>query len=102
MIKNGKIVHKAWFSRVDEFDIVDKFPDGYIVWCIGRDNFPYKGYIPLAKPTDIPYNIDLKTLNALKMDERLADDILSLAHRQEVNSLNFEDIILSMSSKYNL
>ena len=37
-------------QRTDKFKIVDTFPLGYIVWPIGRENFPFPGYIPLAKP----------------------------------------------------
>ena len=37
-------------QRTDKFKIVDTFPHGYIVWPIGRENFPFPGYIPLAKP----------------------------------------------------
>lgn len=39
------------YNRKDVFEIVEKFPNGYVIWNIGRRNFPFKGYIPLAKPT---------------------------------------------------
>lgn len=103
MIQDGKIIHKTWFRRTDVFEIVNEFPNGYIVWCIGRDNFPYEGYIPLAKSTSVPYHIDLMQLKALKLeDDRLANDVISLAHRQEVNCLNFDEIITCLKRMYNI
>lgn len=45
-----KIINKTWWGRVDEYEVVDTFPRGYEVWPIGRENFPYEGYIPLVKP----------------------------------------------------
>lgn len=45
----GKIIDET-LDRVDIFDIVRNFPEGYIVWNIGRHNFQHPRYIPLAKP----------------------------------------------------
>lgn len=100
MIKDGKIISKSFFGRTDVFEIVNEFPGGYVVWNIGRHNFPYEGYIPLAKPTEVPYNIDLRTLKALKLEDNLSNSIISAAHRQEINSLNFEEIVSSLSRMY--
>lgn len=47
------------YNRKDIFEIVDEYPHGYIVWPIGRRNFPFTGYVPLAKPTDEPYHLIL-------------------------------------------
>lgn len=70
VIENGHIVHHSRLcGRTDRYRIVDHFPPGYIVWNIGRDNFPFEGYVPLARETDIPHHIDLKTLRALKVND---------------------------------
>lgn len=45
-----KLVLSDFWGHVDEFEIVNEFPAGYQVWNIGRENFPFEGYIPLAKP----------------------------------------------------
>lgn len=55
------------YNRKDIFEIVDEYPHGYIVWPIGRRNFPFTGYVPLAKPTDEPYHIDINTLKATRL-----------------------------------
>ena len=82
------------YNRKDIFLIVDEFPCGYVVWNIGRGNFPFKGYIPLAKPTNTPYNIDLHSLKAIKVvDDDLADSILKDAGRRKIDKDEFQRII---------
>lgn len=66
------------------FEIVKEFPRDYIVWNIGRHNFPFPEYVPLAKPSDIPFHIDLFSLKAIHMDEVLADYILREAHHRKI------------------
>ena len=78
------------------FEIVKEFPIDYIVWNIGRHNFPFPEYVPLAKPSDIPFHIDLFSLKAIHMDEVLADYILREAHKREIGKDQFLDIF----SKY--
>jgi len=54
----------------DVFEIVDEFPQGYVVWNIGRANFPHPGYIPVARPDYcIPYRINRKYLKAVKCSD---------------------------------
>ena len=60
-----KIINKEWY-RTDEFEIVDEWPDGYFIWNIGRENFPYPEYIPLAKSGNLPHHVDLSSLKAFK------------------------------------
>ena len=48
------------------FEVVDKIPNGYIIWNIG-DNM-IDGYIPLAKPAG-PYEIDPWSLRAIKIED---------------------------------
>lgn len=100
MIQDDKIIHKTRFGRTDVFEIVDKFPNGYVVWPIGRANFPYEGFIPLARPTDVPYHIDMNSLKALRVDEPIASDILKEVHYREVNSMTFDDVVSSLMSFY--
>lgn len=85
------------YNRKDVFEIIDEFPHGYVVWNIGRRNFPFKGYIPLAKPTNVPYNIDLHSLKAIKTGDDLADYILKEAGRREINKDEFQRIISSLT-----
>ena len=63
----NKIIDKKWF-RVDEFEIVDEWPDGYFIWNIGRENFMYPEYIPLAKKGNLPYQVDITCLKAFKCE----------------------------------
>ena len=93
MVQDGKIIkNKISHRRTDVFEIVDHFPEVYIVWPIGRRNFPYEGYIPLGKPIGETFCIDLGSLKALKVHEGLADFLLYQAVLQAnptiVNSSN--------------
>lgn len=101
MIQDGKIVQKTWFGRVDKYEIINSFPNGYVVWNIGRHNFPYKGYIPLARFTDIPYNVDSNRLKTIKVGEPLASHIIKEAELYEINSLNYEDVVRNLITRNN-
>ena len=101
MIQDDKIIHKTRFGRTDVFEIVNKFPNGNVVWPIGRANFPYEGFIPLARPTDVPYHIDMNSLKALRVDEPIASDILKEASLYEINSLNYEDVVRNLIARNN-
>jgi len=70
------ITHNA-HGRVDKFEIVDNWQDGYYVWPIGRHNFPFECWLPLCKDgrNEEPWqcNIDLTSLKAIKVrDEATA------------------------------
>ena len=84
-------------GRLDTFKIVDKFPNGYIVWNIGRANFPFIGYVPLAKPDpELPYHICTDSLRAIKCDsEETAHNILRQEGRYEVNKEKFLKLLTS-------
>lgn len=75
-----KLINKHWY-RTDEYEPVEQFPDRYIVWNIGRANFPFENYIPLAKPDPAnKYHVRLTDLKALKCEsEGLALFILHKA-----------------------
>lgn len=87
--------HKC-YGRLDEFEVVGVFPDGYVVWNIGRRNFPFEGYIPLTrliwnKELEGNFNIDLSSLKAIKVkDEETALRIMKLAMTgQDINASKF-------------
>lgn len=80
----------------DEFEIVSEFPNGYIVWNIGRQNFPFPGYIPLAKPSDQPFYIKRDKLKTIRVDEDLADAILKEASSERIGQIDkfmFEELL---------
>ncbi len=78
------------YGRTDTFEIFNDFPAGYIVWNIGRGNFPFEGFVPIAKPASEPYHIDLGHLGAWKVkDEATAMKIIEAAHYVEINSYNY-------------
>lgn len=54
-------------GRIDRFEIVNEFPEGYQIWHIGRENFPHEGYLPLAV-VDGNYHVDLSTLRCIKVE----------------------------------
>ena len=81
-------------QRTDKFKIVDTFPNGYIVWPIGRENFPFPGYIPLAKPhREKKYYIDPESLAALRCEK--SDAILRLASQTTIT----REIFLKMTNE---
>lgn len=89
------------FGRTDVFQIVDKFPEGYIIWNIGRHNFEHECYIPLAQRVSNNkkeleyYHIKTDSLKALKVEsEELALYLMKYAHKVDsVNSTNFDKIV---------
>ena len=78
------------YGRRDVFEVVEKYPAGYIVWPIGRHNFQHPGYIPLAKTVGGGFNIDRNSLKAIKVDEEVANAILQEAIRRGVDKEKFE------------
>ena len=82
------------------FEVVETFPSGYKVWNIGRRNFNFECYIPLAKPQPTEHTfqkcIDPETLKAIKVaDEETALKILDLASCEEIDKNRFEELINS-------
>lgn len=62
-----KFVDPTPWGRVDEYEITDEFPAGYIVWNIGRANFKHEGFIPLVKPDPhFEFGVLVKDMKALK------------------------------------
>lgn len=82
-------------EREDVFEVVNTFPRDYIVWNIGRQNFPHPCYIPLARLTDNdPYHVQLDCLKALKVkEESLALYVMKRAEKGTVNSVNYISVV---------
>lgn len=88
----NKITHIDYWGQTRVFEIVDDFPDGYQVWNIGRQNFPYARYIPLCE-TNGNHRINPDTLKALKLPtEKQAAAILNAAGWHTVNKKNYQNI----------
>ena len=91
--KNGvKYITTEDYHNKHTFEVVNKFPNGYVVWAIGVENSPAEGYLPLARPTNIPYNIDTHTLKTLFVGKELHEKLMKRVHKEQIDCLNFEDI----------
>ena len=91
-----KIIDKQTGCPAYEFEIVKGWPwGGYTVWNIGRANFQYPGYIPLAQEGDLPYHINPDTLKALYVgDEALCLSILRYASKHGVSEKKYAELAL--------
>lgn len=79
-----KFVDDNGWGTIHTFEIVTEFPHGYIIWNIGRRNFPHEGYIPLCVADENCY-VDLDTLKALKVaNEDFALVLLKEAGRHSI------------------
>ncbi len=81
------IEDKNPWGRVDRFEVVDEWPIGYVVWNIGREYFPYKGYLPLCR-VDADYMVDLATLKALNVCDE--DVCLKVLKDAGLNTVDYE------------
>lgn len=81
------------FGRKDVFEIVEEYPEGYIVWPIGRHNFQHPGYLPLAKIVGDGFHIDRNSLKAIRVDEDIANTILQEAIIRGVDKEKFKRMI---------
>lgn len=87
------VKYSGWSQREDRFQVVEQFPINYVIWNIGRENFPFGGYIPLAKMVD-GCRVDLRSLKALKVkDEKTALMLLKQAGRKSVNFDRFNELM---------
>lgn len=74
---------------VHSFEVVNDFPDKFVVWNIGRENFPVLGYIPLCKLFN-GYNVDVTQLKALFVgSEQRAKKIAQLAGKHQFKKKDF-------------
>lgn len=92
-----KYITDECYGRKDIFEVVDEYPNGYVVWAIGRHNFQHPGYVPLAKEIKGTYNVDTTSLKTIKVDERVALIILREAVRKGVDEKRFKKIIKQYS-----
>ena len=65
---------------------ISEVPYGYVVWNIGRHNFPLRGYIPMCRPNrahEDDYSIDITSLCAVPcQSEEQALEILKKSTRE--------------------
>lgn len=89
--KGQTIILSDDYGKDDVFRVetdINKLPLGYVVWNIGRHNFPIESYIPVCRAEE--FTIDTKTLVALKVpSETVAQDILNKSIR---NTMTIEDV----------
>lgn len=78
------------------FEIVEEFPQGYILWLVSK-NYPDVGYIALAKPSNVPYNIIQDDLKCIFVGEEMREKLHSYCHNgNEVNATNFKSVYNSL------
>lgn len=86
------LINESYFGRVDFFEEVKEFPEGYQIWSIGRHNFKHEGYIPLCE-ADNDFRVNMRTLKTLNVgDEQLALLLLKKAIKSEVDKTAFNKI----------
>ena len=96
LIKDGKQIdkkeHLCSVTRTDKFEVVQDFIKGIVVWNVGRENFNFKGYIPLVNVDD-NYNV-VGTKYALKVDsEELALYLLREANFGTIDRDKFNELV---------
>lgn len=71
---------------------ISEVPLGYVVWNIGRHNFPLRGYIPMCrlnKAHEDDYSIDTTSLCAVPcQSEEQALEIMKKATREGAKSVS--------------
>lgn len=89
--KGQTIVLSDNYGKNDVFRVetdINKLPLGYVVWNIGRHNFPIESYIPVCRVDG--FNVDTNTLVAFKVpSETVAQDILD---RSIQKTMTVEDV----------
>lgn len=98
--KDGKkyIEVKSEFTKTRVFEIVNKFPQGYILWNVPFD-YPDNGYIALARPSNIPYNVKTDDLKCMYVGEEMHEKIYNYSqrHNEDISCLNYDEIINYLS-----
>lgn len=87
-------INNGW-GETYTFEIVDQLPNDnhYVVWNIGRNNFPFKKFIPLCT-CGKNYHVNLESLKAFKCpSEEKALEIIEKAKRGTVNTIQVKEII---------
>ena len=96
LIKDGKQIdknkHFSSITRTDKFEVVQDFIKGTVIWNVGRENFNFKGYIPLVNVDD-NYNV-VGTKYALKVgSEELALYLLREASFGTIDQDKFNELV---------
>ena len=96
LIKDGKQIDKNEYvcgiDRTDNFEVLTEFTKGLQVWNVGRENFNFKGYIPLVNGDD-NYNV-VGTKYALTVDsEELALYLLREAGFGTIDRDKFNELV---------
>ena len=88
---NGKnYIECKNYYYTDKFEVVNKFPQGYIIWLVG--DYPKLGYLALAKPKDSTHIIR-KDLKCIYVGEVLHKKINKLCHNgKKIDFVNFDEV----------
>ena len=84
---NMKQIQHTAYGRTDTFSIqnIEDVSSDYQVWNIGRHNFPFPTYVPMAKCHG--YNVDLQSLVAVQVpNEHIALAIIRDAHEKTITA----------------
>ena len=96
--ENGKkFIEVKDYHNTRTFEIVEEFPQGYILWLVPK-NYPDAGYIALAKPSIIPYNIIQDDLKCMFVGEDMWKKLHDYCHKgNEINATNFKSVYNSLN-----
>lgn len=84
------------YGRTDRFEERTEWPEGMIIWNIGRHNFEHEGWLPLCY-TDADYHVDSNRLVAFYVpDEDLCLEVMRVAGMRTVN----EEVFNQIKEKY--
>ena len=79
-MEERKFLEHTEYGRTDKFEIVEIWPMSHEVWHIGREHFPFEGYIPLCV-CDANYHVGMSNLKCVKVDsEEMAIAAMHAAH----------------------
>lgn len=86
------IIDETYWGRIDRYEVVDEWPAGCVVWDIGRENFRYEGYLPLAY-VSADCSVDMSRLKAYHVgDEALCLKVLDAAGCGNLDYERFKQI----------
>ena len=95
--KDGKkYIEVKDYHNTRVFEVVEEFPQGYILWLVPK-NYPDIGYIALAKPSHIPYNIIQDDLKCMFVGEDMWEKLHNYCHKgNEISATNFKSVYNSL------
>ena len=97
--KNNKtFIECKDYHNTRVFEVVEEFPQGYIMWLVPYD-YPDTGYIALAKPSNIDYNVVTDNLKCLYVGEELQKKLHKYGHNgNDIDATNFNDIVKQLKT----